>query len=302
MSAGRRDINIYGRKKMRRCFLIGNPVEHSLSPGMHQVIYDELGLDWKYEKRLIAEESGLKEFVDNVLKDTTCAGFNVTVPHKEIIITYLTSVVPAARDIGAVNTVIKNKEGCLIGENTDCLGFAKDIEQWADIENSTTIVTGCGGAGKAVVTALDAKIKTSGKPPKIFVYDIDTEKAKNLANNRRDVTVLMNEEELYEKLTVADLLVNASMVGMKPAAPVVDLKKGCKKNLKIYDVVYNRITELRRVAIARGLETRGGIGMLAWQGILAFDKWAKANGIEVKPVKLDKIAEKIKIDLEKKVG
>ncbi len=280
---------------MKLCFLIGNPVEHSLSPGMHRIIYDELGLgDWEYKLRNIKDETELRNFIAEV-KEKGYTGFNVTVPYKQIIMNYLDDVGAKAKIMGAVNTV-KNNNGRLEGYNTDWLGFKNDLKDSLNFEakGKSALVLGAGGAARAVVGGLNSE-----KISKVFIYDIDKSKMNSVKNEFCDVEIVeIEKEDIDSKLNEVDLLVNTTPVGMNENDPaVISLKgKNFKEGFKVYDVIYNRKTRLLKEAEELGLDAAGGIGMLVGQGIEAFSLWAPGKVVS------KEVIEKMKEHLRREVN
>ncbi len=255
------------------CWLIGHPVKHSLSPGMQRVLYENVGIKgWKYRKKDLGEPQDIKEFISYFLEKEH-EGFNVTVPYKETIIKFIDEVDEAAVNIGAVNTV-NNLRGRLKGYNTDWVGFRDDLKDTLDIDSNRAdaLVLGAGGVGRAVVYALSMSV-VSGV---IYLYDKDISRARELKKDFSgfgSVKVLENLQVPEKILAETELLVNATPVGMRPGPAVIDLK-GAPAKLKVYDVVYNRITELVRDAKKYGLQASGGAGMLAGQGAESFYIWS----------------------------
>src|SRR5512142_1216646 len=137
---------------MKRTFLLGYPVGHSLSPQLHNAAFRALGMDWKYEL-LETPHHQLAQAVDRLRKDD-CGGANVTLPHKETITKLLDNLGESARQVGAVNTIVK-RDGKLIGENTDLAGFMRALaDARVDPRGARVIILGAGGAARAVAFAL----------------------------------------------------------------------------------------------------------------------------------------------------
>ncbi|MEA3507130.1 MAG: shikimate dehydrogenase [Elusimicrobiota bacterium] len=271
------------------CWLIGHPVEHSLSPGMHKVLYEDMGVKgWEYRKKDLKDEIRVKKFVKNFISEGE-TGFNVTVPYKEAIIKLIDETDKSALEIGAVNTV-KNDGGTLKGYNTDWTGFRDDLKDSLGVDIcGDALVLGAGGAGRAIVYALAQEI-TSGI---VYIYDKDTERARLLAADMESVGNIKTVDSLGQaelRLAEAELLVNAAPVGMKPGLPVINIKPA-REELKVYDVVYNRETELIRDARQRSLQAVTGEGMLAGQGANAFYIWSDGRYGEVKPGTREKMKE-----------
>ena len=256
--------------------LIGYPLGHSISPAMHNAAFKQLGLDYEYVPFEV-EPKDLPEALKG-LRALHIAGFNVTIPHKESIVPLLDEVLKLARVMGAVNTVL-NQEGKLIGYNTDGAGFIDSLKEDAKTNphGKKTVVLGAGGAGRAVSTMLaEAGVKH------LVLADVQEEKAKELSeyiDSYFDLTcdfVCVNSEELQRALDQADILVNATPIGMHPKIDESPLSEKIKLHPKllVYDLIYNPSqTKLLKKAKASGSKTCSGLGMLVRQGALAFTIW-----------------------------
>lgn len=193
-------------------------------------------------------------------------GVNVTIPHKEAVISFLDQLSSEAAAIGAVNTIV-NTDGMLVGHNTDGAGFLRGLEE-ASIEyrGRKSLVLGAGGAAKGIVYAL----KNAGV--QVAVTNRTQGRAKELAES---IGVGVVSGALVEAaLKTCDLLINATSVGLKdPSAS--PLPEGIlPRHATVIDIVYNPAqTKLLRDANAAGLKTLGGLPMLVWQGALAFELW-----------------------------
>ncbi len=267
------DKEISGKTKI--CGLIGDPVEHTMSPVMHNAAYKKLGLDYIYIPFRVEPEQ-LAPAVDG-LRALNVSGFNVTIPHKVSIIPMLDGLNPLAEKIGAVNTVV-NKDGELRGYNTDAEGFLRALlEKGVEPDGKNIVVLGAGGAARAVTYIL-AERKSSLT---ILNRRQELDWAEAIAELIKEdfgkaVKVLeLREDNLAEALEKADILVNATSVGMSPAGSESPVPAGLlKAGLVVFDVVYNPVvTRLLGEAKAAGAQTIGGVDMLAWQGALAFEKW-----------------------------
>lgn len=257
------------------CALIGDPVEHTMSPAMHNAAFSELGLDYVYVAFGV-KPNGLTGAV-NGMKSLGMRGWNVTIPHKINIIPLLDKLDPLAEKIGAVNTVV-NDNGILTGHNTDATGFLQALlEKGIEPGGKKIAILGAGGAARAVSFILADR----GSYPVIFNRKEGLGRAENLAERISKEfhievpAVELTKENLGSTLDDAGILVNATSVGMSPnnnvsPAPAELLKAG----MIVYDVIYNPIkTRLLKDAEAAGAATIGGIDMLVWQGIMAFEKW-----------------------------
>jgi shikimate dehydrogenase len=261
--------------KTRICALIGDPVEHTMSPVMHNAAFQKLGLDYIYIPFRVRPEQ-LAQAVDG-LRALNVTGFNVTIPHKVSIIPRLDGLDPLAEKVGAVNTVVNN-DGELRGYNTDAAGFLRALlERGVEPGGKKAVILGAGGAARAISYTL----AEGGAELTILNRRLELDWAEDIAgiieeDLGREVKVLeLRDKYLAEALGGADLLVNATSVGMSPhgeespvPAPLLT------RSLVVFDIVYNPVkTRLLEAAEAAGARTIGGIDMLAWQGALAFEKW-----------------------------
>ena len=254
--------------------LIGYPVEHSKSPLMHNAAFQSLGLDFVYVL-LSVKAPDLKEAVTD-LRASNVAGANVTIPYKEEVIKYLDEITPEAMFIGAVNT-IHNREGKLIGYNTDGQGFITSLltDGKIKLEGQRVFLIGAGGAGKAVAVKLAER-----GVERLVITDKIGERTESLVSRLQEnipdcpvYAVAMASKEFAEAISESTLLINATPVGMNEGDPCVIDPDYLHKDLFIYDVVYNRETPLVEEARKRGIKALGGIGMLIHQGAASFEIW-----------------------------
>ncbi len=257
--------------------LIGYPVEHSMSPAMHNSAFQHLGIDAVYVCFEVSPQD-LKRAIEG-MRGLGIGGLNVTVPHKEKVIKFLDEVTLVAQRIGAVNTIFRRGDK-LIGTNTDVEGFIRDLRDTCRFspKGKTCVVIGAGGASRAVCFGL-----ADCRPKVVYINDIDKAKARRLMRDLRknypEVEFgLIDKEDLDRIGPEVDLLVNATPVGMKPSDPeVVDLSKINRKAL-VYDLVYNPpLTPLLRSAKRRRMRFANGLGMLLRQGAVAFKHWTGKN-------------------------
>jgi shikimate dehydrogenase len=257
--------------------LIGSPVDHSGSPAMYNYSFQKLGIDSAYVAFDISEEKVSDAIA--AFKTLNIRGANVTMPCKSEVVKYMDELSPAARIIGAVNTII-NESGKLTGHITDGVGFVRNLkEHGVDIKGKIITVLGAGGAATAIVVqcALDG-----AKEINIFnIKDAFYKKAeKTIENIKKEVPEcvvnlcdLEDTQKLNEQIAASDILVNATRVGMHPneeESPIKDTNVFTKE-LVVADVVYNpRKTKLLEDAEAVGCTIVPGIGMLLWQGAEAF--------------------------------
>ncbi len=214
--------------------IIGNPIEHSLSPLMHNAAFKQLDLDYIYVPFLVAENA-LKNAI-NGANSLNIKGLNVTIPHKTEIIKHLDSLDKAAELIGAVNTV-KFDENGIIGFNTDGIGAVKSIEEVSSVKNKKVIILGAGGAARAV--AFQILIEGAGS---LIIANRTSKNALNLQKDLRDklnadVKTVDFGEKLENELLDADILINTTPIGMYPDIDQEPLVKAgmMHKNLVVND-------------------------------------------------------------------
>lgn len=253
-----------------RVGLIGWPVEHSVSPAMHNAAFAALGLPWRYTLIPVAPDRLEQELAE--LKAGGFRGVNVTVPHKQSVMPYLDETSEAARAIGAVNTIIL-RDGRLIGHNTDADGFWRALrEAGYEPAGKSALVLGAGGAARAVVYAL------ARGGSRVSVWNRTAGRARGLALDLQKVGLTLSVVARLSDLELADvdLLVNATSIGMWPhedASPwPATLPIGA--HWTVFDLIYNPMeTRLLAQAAAAGARTIGGLAMLVHQGALAFELW-----------------------------
>lgn len=253
---------------MKQLFVIGDPVAHSLSPLLHQAMIDQTGAAYRYDVRTVRPEE-LPAFV-RWAKNGGCAGFNVTMPHKEAILPLLDEVDATAASCGAVNTVCI-REGRAIGHNTDGAGFLDSLAgQGFYPQGRTVLLLGAGGAAKAVGHALAA-----AGAGRIIVCARRLERtaalAAQLPNCGEDI--VLAQDAMQQAAAACDLLVNATPLGMagSPAFAGLDFLQAMPPHAVVYDLVYHpRRTALLEAAARQGLRTVGGIDLLIRQAVRAF--------------------------------
>ena len=253
---------------MKQLFVIGDPVAHSLSPLLHQAMIDQTGAAYRYDVRTVRPEE-LPVFV-RWAKDGGCAGFNVTMPHKEAILPLLDEVDTAAASCGAVNTVCI-REGRAIGHNTDGTGFLDSLAgQGFYPQGRTVLLLGAGGAAKAVGHALAA-----AGAGRIIVCARRLERAAALAAQLPGCGegIVLAQDAIQQAAAACDLLVNATPLGMagSPAFAQLDFLQAMPPHAVVYDLVYHpQRTALLEAAARQGLRTVGGIDLLIRQAVRAF--------------------------------
>lgn len=261
--------------KSRTLGIIGYPVEHSLSPLMHNTALAVGGLDYWYLPFAVHPD-----LLGNALcglRALGVSGFSVTIPHKVAIIPFLDRLDDTAEAAGAVNTVL-NRDGSLIGYNTDGDGLLKSLAEEVGFrctDQGTIIIAGAGGASRGAVAAL---CRTGAS--RIVLINRSREKAEELAGICRhtypgtEILVAENSHELRPHLKEASLVVNSTSLGMKgEMLPFLDVEE-LPKTAAVYDMVYAPpVTPLLRAAASCGLKSANGLGMLAAQGEIAYQIW-----------------------------
>jgi shikimate dehydrogenase len=252
--------------------IIGYPIEHSLSPELHNAAFKALNLNWLY-LAFAVKPKAVKAAV-NGLKALNFAGFNVTLPHKQAVAKLVDELKPEAQLAQAVNTV-KIKDEKLIGYNTDISGFLASLnEVQFNPKGKVALLIGAGGAAFSVAVAL-----AQAKIAKIMVLNRTLKKAEKLKGRLKqnfslNVTVVKEAEDVASFIDEVNLVVNATSVGMQnnPGLPLP--QKFIKKGQVIYDLIYAPVeTELIRLAKAKGCQSINGLSMLVHQGAKAFEIW-----------------------------
>ncbi|MCG2709470.1 MAG: shikimate dehydrogenase [Thermodesulfovibrionales bacterium] len=269
-------LKISGKTKVLG--LLGYPVEHSLSPAMHNAAFEHIGLDCCYVTFPV-KPGFLKDAVRSV-RALNLAGVNVTMPHKENVIPLLDKVDADASFIGAVNTVV-NINGKLIGYNTDGNGFMRSLsEAQIAVNKKNVLILGAGGASRAIGFYLAKKASA------LFIYDIDEKKAGKLirALNKIKNNVFsfsFQPSAFSHQLDDIDIIINATPLGLKKGDPLpVDINL-LKPRHVVCDLIYKKIALLDK-ASKKGCRTLDGLGMLLWQGAFAFELWTgKKPPVEV---------------------
>lgn len=255
--------------------VLGHPIGHTLSPVMHNAAFAACGMDAIYLAFDVAPERLLTVLAS--MRDMGFRGVNLTVPHKEVAFRGFESLDAGARLLGAVNTV-EFLPGGLKGHNTDGKGFLRAIAEAFDltVAGKTLFVLGCGGAGRAV--AITAAREGAAR---LFLADIDNGRVQKLAGEIagaapevKVVTAGANATAWIQNAHEADLLVQASPVGMKPEDRCPMPPEAFRSGQAAFDLVYNLPeTCFMRAAATGGARTANGLGMLLHQGAEAFTIW-----------------------------
>ena len=266
-------MKISGRTKV--CALIGNPVEHSLSPIIQNAAFRKLDLDYVYV--VFNVKSGdLREAVYGVKALGIC-GLNVTMPHKTTIIPYLDELDETARKTGSVNTVLNNN-GRLVGYTTDGVGALNALKHaGVDPSGKRIVILGAGGASRSISFTL------AEHASELVILNRTFSKAKALKDairkalgDRAKVRASpLTDEKLSVELADADILINATSVGMKPNENETPVKQiYLRGDLVVFDLIYEPLeTRLLREAKSIGAKVVDGLSMLVHQGAASFEIW-----------------------------
>ena len=258
----------------RLAAVVANPIKHSISPFIHNSAFEATNTNGVY----LAWEVDATELAETVanIRRYQMFGINLSMPYKEQVIAYLDQLSEEACLIGAVNTVV-NREGTLIGYNTDGKGFFKSLPSFK-ISRKRLVLLGAGGAAKAILAQaiLDGVSQIS-----IFVRSSSMEKTRpylekiqNTTGFRVDLLALEDVQELQDSITQADLLVNATSVGMDGFSQPIPTSIVLPEKLLVADVIYQPFeTPFLKWARNQGNQSINGLGMLLYQAAEAFELW-----------------------------
>jgi shikimate dehydrogenase len=268
--------------KTRVCGVIGDPIEHTLSPIMHNAAFNAQKFDYTFLAFKV-KSSELENAV-NGMRALNIRGLNVTMPHKSAILKFLDRVDLSAQIINSVNTIL-NKDGKLFGFNTDGVGALKALkENKVELKGRKVLLLGAGGAARAIAYSM------AKESDELAVLNRSLKPAQELAKllektaNKKIVAGLLSPKEIQQNLQDSDILINATSVGMKPKAEEsLVTPKLLRPNLAVMDIVYNPIeTKLAKDAKAAGAKVVSGVEMLIYQGAASFEIWTgKSAPVEV---------------------
>ena len=261
--------------KTRICGVIGDPIEHTMSPAMQNAAFRDKGIDYLYVPFRVKPEN-LGKAVEG-MRALNIKGLNVTIPHKVAVIPFLDELDDLAEKIGAVNTIV-NEDGILRGYNTDATGFLRALlESGIELEDKNIVILGAGGASRAISLTL----AEGGANLVILNRLLELDWAEELAGRLSQIctsevkALELNRQNLLRTLDKATLLVNTTSVGMSPNIEQTPVDSDLlRQDLTVFDIVYNPVkTRLLREAEAAGAKAISGVEMLVWQGALAFELW-----------------------------
>jgi shikimate dehydrogenase len=256
------------------CGLIGNPVEHSLSPAIHNAAFQKLGLNFVY---LAFRVEAIGDAIKGLRSLGNFRGASVTIPHKVSAVPFLDSLEPTARHIGAINTIVA-EGGVLKGYNTDAIGALRALrESDVTLKGRQVVMLGSGGAARAIAFALGAETGID----RLTILGIDEQERTILVRDLRlkaGMAVqesLLDESMLRKVLPDTHVLIHCTPIGMSPkvhqtSVPATLLHPG----LTVMDIVYNpRDTQLLKDAKVAGCRVIPGLEMFLYQAAAQFELW-----------------------------
>lgn len=251
-------MNITAKTKI--CMVIGDPIDHSLSPKMHNAGYIALSIESDYiYVACHVKVADIKQFIDGI-RAMNIHGVSLTIPHKIAVMPYLDKIDEVAQKIGAVNTIV-NENGMLTGYNTDWQGILIPLEKMTDLSGKSVAVLGAGGAARAAVYAL------STKKARVSIFNRTIEKAANLANDFGGEAFSLDE---LERIKQMDIIINTTSVGLKNINESLVPLEYINKHQIVFDAVYGNETQLIHFAKSKSAKTITGLEMLLYQGAEQF--------------------------------
>ena len=256
--------------EFRTYCIIGDPIDHSLSPAIHNAAFSSLGLNCSYISFRV-QEGQLKNSLDS-LRAINIGGFNVTMPHKVRILEYVDQYDKTVELVGAANTV-KNEDGEFCAYNTDVLGFIKPLRQRGiDFSGFEVTILGAGGAARAVAVALASERGIAN----INIFNRNTNRSKELANLLKKLGLkssIVSSDNIQNIASKSNLIINTTPLGMKDEQSLIK-SSSIRKDAIVYDIVYKPInTNLLESARTAGAKVVYGYEMLLEQAIASFKIW-----------------------------
>jgi len=248
---------------MKKYLVIGNPIEHSLSPKLHNYWFKKNNIKAFYDKQLLNEED-IKKIIEKVKKEEIL-GINVTIPFKKTVIPFMEELTPEANESQSVNTIYK-KNNKIIGHNTDIAGFELAIRHFKyEAKDKKVFVLGAGGVVSSIIIALK-KMGIS----KIILSNRTKEKAEELKKSFKDLEIID-----WGKIPNFDMIINATSIGLRNDEEIKLNYTEIEPNKFFYDVIYNKKTNFLKKAEAHGNRIENGKMMFIYQAHQAFAIWHK---------------------------
>ncbi len=251
--------------------IVGNPIDHSLSPILHEYWFKKYSINASY-KLLKAEEVNLED-ITNKIRNKELEGINVTLPFKQKIIAFVDKIINDAKSTNSVNTIFLNEEGTLVGENTDVFGMqAAYLKEISHAQNKKALIIGSGGVAPSIILSLQkCRIKD------ISIINRTHEKSLFLKKKFNFLNVL-DWELLQEELKKFDIIINATSLGLKNGKDFDFKFNNVKSNLVFIDTIYNPLeTSTSKFLKEKKIKTFNGLDMFIYQGQKSFYLWNKIN-------------------------
>ncbi len=260
--------------KTQVCAVIGNPVEHSLSPAIHNAAFEALGLDYAYVAFRVED---IAAAIAGVRALGNFRGLSVTIPHKVSIMDHLDEIDVVARNIGSVNTVVK-EGGALKGSSSDGPGALNALRDYGiEPAGRRVLVLGSGGAARAVTFTL----ATAQRPPEISILGVIPDELEKLVRDLKDKTPAcvgggeLSDESLRKETAEAEIIIHCTPIGMHPKTDdTLVPKELLRPEHVVFDIVYTpRETRLLKEARSVGCKTIPGLEMFVNQAVVQFELW-----------------------------
>lgn len=259
--------------KTKICVLIGDPVEHSFSPLIHNAGFNALGINFVYVACLVKD---LEHAIIGI-RALNIRGASITIPHKVKAVSFVDKLDDLSQKIGSINTIV-NQKGKLIGYNSDGMGALKTFQdRTIDLKGKSVLVLGSGGVARAITFSLVVR----GEVKRLYILGIIKEEMNTLVEDLKknrgiDIQgVLLQEDSLQKTLSTSDILINCTPIGMYPKSRESPVPSSfLRPGLLVFDVVYNPPqTTLLKDAQKTGCMTVSGLEMFINQAIVQFELW-----------------------------
>ena len=251
--------------------IIGKPLSHSISPELHNFWFKKYNISADYSL-LEIEQNEIEEIIKKI-RNKELHGINVTVPYKQVVIPFLDLILDDAKETHSVNTISLNKDGKIVGNNTDVYGleqgFLKRLDE-KNLEKNKILILGAGGVTPSIIYALAKKgIK------QITISNRTIEKAEDI-KKRFPFIKIIKWENIETEVNSMNIIVNATSLGLKNSLDFTQEFKFIKNNLVYYDIIYNpRETTMIKKFKKKGIKTYNGLEMFIYQGQKSFSLWNK---------------------------
>ena len=267
--------------------IVGNPVEHSLSPILHDYWFKKYNINAKYEL-IKSDEKNLHKVTDKI-RNKELAGINVTLPFKQKIIPFVDNLVNDAKSTNSVNTIFLDDAGVLVGENTDVFGLqAAYLKEITNAQNKKALVIGSGGVAPSVILSL-----RKSKINNISIINRTHEKSLFMKQKFNFLNVL-EWKSLKDEITKFDVIINATSLGLKNGKDFEFKFDNVKNNLIYIDTIYNPLeTNTVKFLKEKKIKTFNGLDMFIYQGQKSFYLWNKINP-EIDEKLIDLLISKLK--------